>query len=88
MYGNLAILALFVFLYSAVCGRLERTLFSGAVVFTAFGVLLGPLGLGLLDLEVDAELMGTLAELTLALVLFSDASNANLKELKHSYRIP
>jgi NhaP-type Na+/H+ or K+/H+ antiporter len=88
MYGNLAILALFVFLYSIVCARLERTLFSGAVVFTAFGLIFGPLGFGLLDLEVDAELLGTLAELTLALVLFIDASNANLKELKHSFRIP
>lgn len=88
MYGNLAILALFVFLYSVVCGRLERTLFSGAVIFVLFGLLLGPLGVGLLDIEVDVELIGTLAELTLALVLFSDASNANLTELKHSYRIP
>jgi len=57
-------------------------------VFTAFGVLFGPLGLGLLDLQVDAELVGALAELTLALVLFTDASNANLRELKHSFRIP
>jgi NhaP-type Na+/H+ or K+/H+ antiporter len=88
MYGNLAILAIFVLFYSAFCGRLERTLFSGAVVFTAFGVLFGPLGLGLLNLEVDAELIGRLAELTLALVLFTDASNANLRELKHSFHIP
>ncbi|MBW2520541.1 MAG: cation:proton antiporter [Deltaproteobacteria bacterium] len=88
MYGNLTILAVFVLFYSAFFGRLERTLFSGATVFTAFGVLFGPLGLGLLDLQVDAELIGTLAELTLALVLFTDASNANLRELKHSFHIP
>lgn len=88
MYENLAILALFVFLYSLVCKGLERTLFSGAVIFTAFGVLFGPLGLGILDLEVDAELLKTLAELTLALVLFTDAANANLRELKHSFRLP
>jgi NhaP-type Na+/H+ or K+/H+ antiporter len=88
MYGNLAILAIFVLFYSAFCGRLDRTLFSGAVVFTAFGVLFGPLALDVLDLQVDAELIGTLAELTLALVLFTDASNANLRELKSSFRIP
>ena len=88
MYANLTILAVFVLFYSAFCGRLERTLFSGAILFTAFGVLFGPLGLGLLDLQVDVELVGTLAELTLALVLFTDASNANLRELKHSFRIP
>jgi len=88
MYQNLAILAVFVFLYSAVCGGLERTPVNGAVVYTLFGLALGPLGLGFLDLNVEAELLRTLAELTLALVLFTDAANANLRELKHSYRIP
>ena len=88
MYENLAILALFVFVYSLVSGGLEKTPFNGAVVFTAFGLLFGPLGLGFLTLEVDAELMMTLAELTLALVLFIDASNANFDELRHSFRIP
>ena len=66
----------------------ERTPINGAVVFTAFGLVLGPLGLGLLTMNVDAEGLSTLAELTLALVLFSDAANANLGELKHSFRIP
>ena len=88
MYENLTILAAFVFLYSLVSGGLEKTPFNGAIVFTAFGLLLGPLGLGFLTLEVDAEFLGTLAELTLALVLFTDAANANLDELKHSFRIP
>jgi NhaP-type Na+/H+ or K+/H+ antiporter len=88
MYANLAILALFAFFYSLVSGGLEKTPFNGAVVFTAFGLGLGPLGLGFLTLEVDVELLSTLAELTLALVLFTDASNANLRELKHSFKIP
>ena len=88
MYENLAILAAFVLLYSLVSGGLEKTPFNGAVVFTAFGLVLGPLGLGALTLEVDAELLSMLAELTLALVLFTDASNANLRELKHSFKIP
>jgi NhaP-type Na+/H+ or K+/H+ antiporter len=88
MYENLAILAAFVFLYSISSGGFERTLFSGAIVYTAFGLILGPLGLGVLDLRVDAEGLSVLAELTLALVLFTDAANANLRELKHSFRIP
>ncbi|GAG96068.1 unnamed protein product, partial [marine sediment metagenome] len=88
MYENLAILAAFVFLYSIFCGGLERTPFNGAIVFIAFGLVLGPLGLGFLNLEVDKGLLGTLAELTLALVLYTDAANANLSELKNSFRIP
>ena len=88
MYENLAIVAAFVFLYSLVSGGLEKTPFNGAVVFMVFGLVLGPLGFGVLTLEVDAELLSTLAELTLAMVLFTDASNANLRELKHSFKIP
>lgn len=88
MYENISILAVFVFLYSISSGRLERTLFSGAIVFTAFGLIFGPLGLGFLTLEIHTEGLRTLAELTLAMVLFTDAANANLKELKHTFRIP
>ena len=88
MYLDLAILAAFVFLYSIFSGRLEQTVFSGAILFTIFGLIFGPLGFGILSLNVDAEGLSTLAELTLALVLFTDAANANLRELQHSFRIP
>ena len=88
MYATLAILAVFIFLYSVTSGGLERTPINGAILFAAFGLAFGPLGLGFLTLEVDAESLSTLAELTLALVLFTDASNANLLELKKSFRIP
>ena len=88
MYENLAILAVFIFLYSIFCGGLERTPINGAVVFTAFGVIMGPLGLGWLQLDLDAEMLRILAELTLALLLFSDAANANLDVLKQNIRLP
>ncbi len=88
MYEHLAILAVFVFLYSITAGGLERTPINGAVVFTAFGLAFGPLGLGLLDIDVDAEGLRTLAEVTLALVLFADAANSDLGVLKQSARLP
>ncbi|VGO23434.1 cation:proton antiporter [Pontiella sulfatireligans] len=88
MYENLAILGAFVFLYSIVSGGLERTPINGAVVFAAFGLIMGPIWLDLLKVDVNAEEMRTLAELTLALVLFTDAANANLGILKRSSQIP
>ncbi|MGB5717310.1 MAG: cation:proton antiporter [Gammaproteobacteria bacterium] len=88
MYENMAILAVFVFLYSIASGGLERTPINGALLFAAFGLALGPLGLGILSLNVDTEGLRTLAELTLALVLFTDAANANLGVLKKSFHIP
>lgn len=88
MYQNFTVLAVFTFLYSITSGGLARTPINGAVVFLAFGLAVGPMGLGLLNLEVDAEGLRLLAELTLALVLFTDAAEANLRELQHSFRIP
>ena len=88
MYENLAIFAAFAFLYSAVGGGLERTSFNGALVFTTFGLIAGPLGLNLLSLNVDAEGLRSLAEMTLALVLFTDAANANLGVLEKKIRFP
>jgi len=88
MYENLAILTAFILIYSMLAGGLERTPVNGALVYTAFGLVLGPLGLGFLILNVDAELMRTLAELTLALVLFTDAANADLGVLKRSIGLP
>ena len=88
MYENLLILAAFIFLYSIVSGGLERTPINGAIVFIAFGLLMGPVGLGYLNLSLEAEGLRTLAELTLALVLFTDAANANLGVLKLNIRMP
>lgn len=88
MYENLAILALFALVYSAVAGRLEQTPVNGALVFIGFGVAMGPVGLDLLKLNVDSEGLRQLAELTLALVLFTDASNANLRVLRSNIELP
>ena len=88
MSETFAILAAFIFLYASAAGGLERTIINGAVVFIAFGLILGPVGLGFLDRSVDREEMRTLAELTLALVLFTDAANADLGFLKQGFHIP
>ncbi len=88
MYSDLAILAAFAFVYSVIAGRLEKTPLNGAIVFVAFGLACGPIGLGIIDLDVDAEGLRTLAELTLALVLFTDAANADLRVLKLNFQIP
>ena len=88
MYENIAILCAFIFFYSIASGWLDRTPVSGPIVFTLFGLVFGQVGLGLLNLDLEAEGLSTLAELTLALVLFTDAANANLNVLKKSFRIP
>ena len=88
MYAPLALLALFAFIYSVCVGRLERTPINGAVVYLFFGVVVGPIGLGLIHLDIGSERIRSIAELTLALVLFTDASNANLPVLRRMFHLP
>jgi len=88
MYQNLTILALFVVVYSSVAGRIERSWISGPIIFTLFGLLIGPFGFNLFSFETDRESVKALAELTLALVLFTDAANADIEVLKKTKALP
>ena len=88
MYSELAIFALFVFCYTLVAGRLERAPASGPIVFVASGFLMGPLVLGWFDGSVSRTELRMLADLTLAVILFVDAANANLTVLKRQFQIP
>lgn len=88
MYETLAVLALFIMVYSSVAGAVERRWISGPIVFTCFGLLIGPAGFALLDWETDRELIRNLAEVTLAMVLFTDAAGADVRVLKSSRGVP
>ena len=88
MYQDLAILALFVLVYSSIAGRVERTWISGPIVFTLFGLIIGPVALNLLSFKADGETIRTLAELTLALVLFTDAASADMGVLRRTEALP
>jgi sodium/hydrogen antiporter len=88
MYENGAILAVFLVIYSAIAGRIERSLISGPIVFTAVGFILGADGLGILRIRIDGEGLRLLAELTLAMVLFTDAANADFSIVKRNLGLP
>jgi len=57
MYETLALFAVFVLIYSSVAGAVERTWISGPIVFTLFGLLVGPVGFDLLSMETDREMI-------------------------------
>ena len=88
MYQNAAMLAVFLLIYSAVAGRVERSLISGPIVFTGVGFLLGPDGLGVLRFNITGEGLRLLAELTLAMVLFTDAANADFGVVRRNLGLP
>ena len=85
---HIAIILLGVLAYAAVSRRLETSLITLPMVFTAFGWLIGRGGVELVPMHAEHEVIHTLAEITLILVLFSDASRVNLRELRRSYGLP
>jgi sodium/hydrogen antiporter len=88
IYQNLTLIAAFLLLYSIFAGRFESRLVNGPLMFLLAGLLLGPAVLNALQLSVTGPAMRILAELTLAIVLFTDAANANLAVLRAHNRIP
>ena len=83
----LATIATLLLAYAAASGRLDRLNISAAMFFVSAGLLAGPV-FGLLDLEVGSEEVKLLAELTLTLVLFADASRISLRALRGEYSVP
>ena len=67
---------------AAVSKRLSGTPVTTAMVFVALGLLAGPEVFGGIDVEGSSGTVRTLAEATLALVLFCDASRIDLRLLR------
>ena len=88
MYQNLFILASFAFLYGLISKKVDASVISGPIIFVAFGLLVGPYGLGILKLAEDSNLINILAEFTLALVLFTDASFAKMEVIERNLSVP
>jgi len=88
MYQNLAVLAAFLLFYSIFAGRFESRLFNGPLMFMLAGLLLGPAAIGVLQPHINTQGIKVLAELTLAIVLFSDAASANLRILRQNESLP
>jgi len=82
-----ALIAAFVILYGVVSKRLESTIISGPMVFVIFGFILSSDVSGLITSK-DTLLINIIANLTLMLILFSDASRINLGLYSHKHNLP
>jgi sodium/hydrogen antiporter len=80
--SDLAIVAAIVFLWGTLSARLERYDVTAPIVFVLAGLVLTHGPLALLGFEPSHELVKALAEITLVLVLFSDASRVRLRDLR------
>jgi NhaP-type Na+/H+ or K+/H+ antiporter len=68
--------------YALLASRLDRWSISGPMVFVATGLALGPEGLGVLELPLGDEVVLGFTEITLAALLFADATSVPLRGLE------
>jgi sodium/hydrogen antiporter len=85
---SLAIVALTLLAVAAISARLYGTPVTPAMAFVAVGLLVGPEVLDGIDLESSSGTVRSLAEATLALVLFCDASRIDPRLLRSAAGVP
>jgi len=86
--SGLVTIALLVLAYAAVSRRLSTSVVTAAIVFVAGGMLASDEVLGWLDPTIESDTVRWIAEATLAVVLFSDASRIDLTALRREYVLP
>jgi NhaP-type Na+/H+ or K+/H+ antiporter len=87
MEGTVVLLVIFAG-YALVARGLDRIWISGPMVFVASGLALGPEGAGLLELSLDSEVVLTFTEITLAALLFADATSVPLRAIEADAGVP
>ncbi len=86
--SGLVAIALLVLAYAAVSRRLAGSVITPAIVFVAGGIVASTDVLGWLDPTIGSESVRWVAEATLTVVLFSDASRIDLTALRREYVVP
>ncbi|HEX6286584.1 MAG TPA: cation:proton antiporter, partial [Acidimicrobiia bacterium] len=83
-----AIIAFLILGWAVVSAALARRDITGPLIFSVFGYVLANPDWGPIPIDVEAASIHLIAEATLALVLFSDASRVNLQELRRDPSLP
>src|SRR3954470_10937571 len=88
MEWSVAIIALGLLGAAAISRRLSGSALTPAMLFVAYGVLVGSQALDGIDIASTSSAVRALAEATLALVLFCDASRIELDHLRSEVGVP
>ena len=84
MHNHIALItiSLLILLYGVFSNLSERSPISGPMIFAGTGILLSPLGFNLIEVHVSADIVRTMAEITLIIILFVDASLIQFAKLR------
>src|SRR5690242_6474861 len=80
--ATLALVGSVIVIAALLSGLIERVALPQVAVFLAVGAVLGPAGLGLLNITLASPILRVVATLSLALVLFTDAVSLSIAEIR------
>ncbi|MEO1365748.1 MAG: cation:proton antiporter [Acidobacteriota bacterium] len=87
MEGQILVLvAVAILAFGVISRRAESTALTPPIFFVGLGLLVA--GLGWVDIEVSEGAIHLLAEITLVVVLFTDASRIKMSELRRGHNLP
>jgi len=87
LIGMFGVIGSVILVTALLSGLLERSRLPQILVFLAMGVVLGPLGLGVVDLGIRSATVQAIATVGLVLVLFTDSVSVRLPELKRQAKL-
>lgn len=85
--GFLALLVC-ILLAGSISRRIRGTIITLPMVYAFLGIIIGGLGLNIVELEVENRLVELIAELTLLFVLATDASRINIRDVLRDHNLP
>jgi NhaP-type Na+/H+ or K+/H+ antiporter len=87
-YFPLVLGLLFILLAAAVSKRIQGSVITLPMIYVILGLILSDMGLDLVRLDLESEFVRIVAELTLVLVLASDAARINVRHLVRDRNLP
>ena len=87
-HSDILLIALPFLLFGLVSRRLDYSPISAPMIFTGIGLLVAPQFFAIMHFQIGSEILYGIAELTLMLILFSDAAKIETKNLRRIYSLP
>lgn len=82
-----ALVGVVIIIAALMSGFIERSNIPQVAVFLAVGAVIGPAGLGLMDISLNSPILRVVATLSLTLVLFTDAVSLNIAEARKQSKL-
>ena len=84
----IVVVAVAILMFGAVSRRLRTTIVTPPMIFVGLGLLAGSERVGFVAVDLEDQVIRLLAELTLALVLFTDAARIAIRPLRRDFHLP